>query len=109
MSRTFLNENYGCTTAFDQVVKQGWDPVVTDIRAIKYKYGNISVKVKSFDNDFFDLPQRKRRNEVASLSEFQQSHQAPLKITHTKWNHFQNLKAVIPSDCHPFYDSLRYE
>lgn len=85
------------------------DPVVTDIRAIKYKSGNISVKIKSFDNDFFDLPQRKRRNEVASLSEFQQSHQAPLKITHTKWNHLQDLKAVIPSDCHPFYDSLPYE
>lgn len=49
------------------------DPVVTDIRDIKYKSGNISVKIKSFDNDFFDLPQRKRRNEVASLSEFQQS------------------------------------
>lgn len=85
------------------------DPTVTDIRAICYKSGKISVKIHSFDNEFSDLPQRKRRNSVAKLTEFKQRHQAPLKITQTKWNHLQQLKSVIPSDCHHFYDSIKYE
>ncbi|XP_022197121.2 uncharacterized protein LOC111054395 [Nilaparvata lugens] len=85
------------------------DPVVTDIRVIRYKDGEISVKTKSFDNEFLAIPQRKRRNTVAKLAQFKQLHKEPLKITKTKWTHLQQLKSVIPTDCHPFYDTIAYE
>lgn len=85
------------------------DPVVTDIRTINYKSGEIKIQIKSFDSNFIKLPQRKRRSVVSKLSQFKQCHLAPLKITKRKWTHLQELKSVIPQDCHPFYDSLHYE
>lgn len=89
--------------------KKPGDPVVTVIRPIRYKDGEITVKIKLFDSEFIAIPQRKRRNNIAKLAQFTQNHKAPLKITRTKWTHLQQLKSVIPSDCHPFYDSITYE
>lgn len=86
------------------------DPVVTDIKVIKYQpNGKIKVKLNSFKSEFIDLPQRKKLAKVPSLTEFEQLHDSPLKISKRKWNDLQELKKVIPADCHSFYDNLLYE
>lgn len=90
-------------------VRKAGDPVVTDIKTILYEFNEIKVKIKFFDNNFIGVPQRKRRSVVAKLNEFKPCHSAPLKIPKTKWTHLQELKSVIPQDCHPFYDFRDYE
>ncbi|KAL4702875.1 hypothetical protein ACJJTC_005786 [Scirpophaga incertulas] len=83
------------------------DPTVTDIKVISYSpSGMIKVKL-DFAEDFIDLPQRlKRFNPVQSYPPL---FTAPCRITKSKWLHLQELKSVIPKDCHHFYDNLLYQ
>lgn len=89
--------------------KKPGDPTVTDIRQIKYlPSGKIQYKLSFHDEEFKDLPQRRKLENPANLSSFCKLHKKKLKITETKWRHLQELKVVIPTDCHHFYDSLEY-
>ncbi|KAG5897419.1 hypothetical protein JTB14_032111 [Gonioctena quinquepunctata] len=44
-----------------------------------------------------------------NLFDFPQLRQVPIKIKYTNWQHLQQLKGVIPSDCGPYYDHLPHE
>lgn len=87
--------------------KKPTDPKVTHIRAIKYNNGKIYTKT-NFDEDFKTLPHRARKP-CSPLSTFPQMFNSPLKIQRRKWQDLQELKSVIPSDCHLFYDHLPYD
>lgn len=85
--------------------KKAHDPTVTDIKAIKYlPEGKIVVKL-DFDGEYIDLPVRKPKR-PKKLAEFRQMFNEPIKIQKTKWQHLQELKAVLPKDCHPYYDNV---
>lgn len=82
------------------------DPVVTDIHCLRYDTnGQISFKL-SFEDDYAELPRRPRP--VDKDFQLQQLYSSRLPITKTKWNHLQELKSVIPSDFHGFYDNIKY-
>ncbi|KAL4703584.1 hypothetical protein ACJJTC_003344 [Scirpophaga incertulas] len=81
------------------------DPVVVDIRAIKYsREGIIFYKLK-FDDDWTELPIRPKKIPLVTYSNL---HAEPIPIASTKFHHLQQLKAVLPRDCHSFYDNLPY-
>lgn len=104
--------NYGVDMVYPSIRpgKSVGDPQVTDITAIKYSPdGIISVKT-GFDEEFQDLPKtRGRRATVKPLESFSQLHKQRIPIKKQKWLHLQQLKAVIPRDCHHFYDNLPHE
>lgn len=83
------------------------DHCVVDIRALRYNpSGTIDYKLH-FADDFNPLPRRPKKitcliDSVPSLYESRQP------ITKTKYDHLQELKSVIPRDCHSFYDNLPY-
>jgi len=84
------------------------DPVVTDIRAIHYSpRGEITIKLM-FEEEFMELPRRARGAGVVG-EEPPQLHSGPLPIKRSKFQHLMELKAVIPSDFHAFFDSLPHE
>lgn len=84
------------------------DDCVVDLRVLKYNPdGTIQYK-KNFKDDLTQLPRRPRniltlRNSVPLLF----STRVP--ILESKYLHLQQLKTVIPADCHQFYDSLPYK
>ncbi|CAB3249531.1 unnamed protein product [Arctia plantaginis] len=79
------------------------DPVVVDIRALSYNpAGTIAYKI-NFDDDWTDLPIRPKTLRSINYSNL---HSAPIPIASTKFNHLQQLKDVLPRDCHLFYDNL---
>jgi hypothetical protein len=85
------------------------DPVVTDIRALKYlPNGDIECKL-DFDDDWKKLPQRKNLKVNNEKSFWPPLHNDELKITKTKWMHLQELKNVIPKEYHNYYDALKYD
>ncbi|CAH0731344.1 unnamed protein product, partial [Brenthis ino] len=84
--------------------RKAGDSVVTDLRAMKYTpNGDILIKL-DFDEDWRALPQRKCNINTPVV--YSQLHESPLPISSTKYNHLQQLKDVLPKDCHPFYDAL---
>jgi len=66
----------------------------------------------NFDDEYSDLAlaqkKRKKGNDVDPAISYSQLHKEPLKIPKTKWDHLQQLKAVLPHDCHAFYDQIKY-
>lgn len=90
--------------------KKAGDPTVTDLRVIEYHPdGNIKVKLSFVEGDYEIFPHRKKLDTPVRLAEFPRLFQNRLKIKRTKWQHLQELKVVLPSDCHPFYDFLQFE
>lgn len=84
--------------------RRAGDPKVTDIRAILYdKEGDIKVKL-DFDSNWEALPQR--ANKIGVVREYKPLHKTKINITLQKFKHLQELKSVIPLDCHSFYDDL---
>lgn len=82
------------------------DPQVVDIRSILYEPDS-KLKVKlSFDDDWMDLPQRSKPN--SEPINYTQLNSSRLPIKATKYNHLQQLKDVLPQDCHNFYDTLPF-
>lgn len=79
------------------------DPTVTDISVLVHKPdGTIWYKL-SYDDDLKMLPQRPKLSTISNLAKL---YDRRLPIAERKWQHLQELKKVIPSDCHGFYDSL---
>lgn len=85
--------------------RKAGDPQVVDIRVIKYNTMTIEVKL-GFDEEWIPLPHRPRL--LASEAIYPQLHPTKIPITVTKYNHLQQLKAVLPKDCHNFYDTLPF-
>lgn len=84
--------------------RKAGDRTVTDLRAIRYNYEGNLIDVKlHFDQDWYALPQRPKRfkHDVSYLP----LHTNMIAITASKYQHLQELKQVLPADCH-FYDSV---
>lgn len=78
------------------------DPVVTDICSYKYSpQGEIHYKINVTD-EWVQLPQRIKKGPF----ELPQLYPARLKVSGEKFRHLQELKKVIPRDCHGYYDEL---
>lgn len=85
------------------------DPVVTDVVCLKYSSNGTAQYKLKFSDEFNDLPRRvtRRSNKCAAGNPVWPSlHKGPLPIKGSKYQHLQELKAVIPNDFHGFYDSL---
>lgn len=78
------------------------DQVVTDIRQLRYKDGSLEYKLDYSESDFLPLPQRCREN----TGSIRRKYAEPPKIKKSKYDDLQALKAVLPQDCHAFYDGL---
>ena len=57
----------------------------------------------AFDEEWAKLPQRGRAVTVSAIPHL---YDTPLKIGSQEYEHLQQLKRVIPSDFHGFYDHL---
>lgn len=85
--------------------RNGGDPVVTNLRALLYKpCGSIQFKL-DFDDTWSNLP-LKRNESTSIIKEPSPLYQTRLKISQTKYQHLQELKSIIHTDHHHFYDSL---
>nr|CAH7717063.1 unnamed protein product [Callosobruchus chinensis] len=101
-----LFKNYAESKYLRYASKKAFDPVIADIKCIKYDYEpfpNIQVKV-SYDEPFIDIPIRPKSLPV--IEEYPQFLKDRCKIK--KWDHLQELKSVLPTDTHAFYDNLIY-
>lgn len=85
--------------------RKAGDPTVTDIRCILYDKDRDEIQVKlHFDQDWFGLPQRhKSFNPGVSYSPLRST---MIPISASKYQHLQELKQILPRECHNFYDTL---
>ncbi len=89
------------------------DPTVTDLRSLKYgPTQNIQYKLK-FTDEWTELPQPRRARQGSSVGLPVDRPLPPLYHTHrkipeSKYEHLQQLKFVIPTDYHTFYDQLSH-
>ena len=81
------------------------DPVVTDIRAILYHDGVIQVKL-DFSDEFSDLPRNAKANGTIPEEVIKALYDCEIKLKPSKYQHLQQLKDVVPSEYHQFYDTL---
>lgn len=85
--------------------KKKGDPVVVDIRGLKYSPDrSIFYRLRHIDQ-WTILPQRRCNQGILVPNRL---YMTPLKITESKFKHLQELKTVVDRDYHPFYDSLAY-
>lgn len=83
------------------------DATVTQLRSIIYLPSG-SVKYKTdFDSQYRDLP-RIIQPYSSQHSSTEKLHSSRLKITKSKYKHLQELKSVIPTEYHDFYNNLPY-
>ncbi|CAH2084777.1 unnamed protein product [Euphydryas editha] len=87
--------------------RKAGDPTVTDIRAILYDQDD-TIKVKlNFDQDWFTLPQRYKSFDPGVFYSTLRKDMIP--ISASKYRHLQELKQVLPKECHNFYDTLPHK
>ena len=80
------------------------DPKVTDIRALNYlPAGMIKYKL-SFDGNWENLS--KSAVKISVCVNVPNLFSSALKINARKYKDLQDLKCVIPEDCHSFYDNI---
>lgn len=87
--------------------KKTGDPVVHDLRGLMYQ-GDGGVKYKlsfSIHSNWENLPHRVNDTEIKWTPLF--TSRLPIKMR--KFNDLQSMKAVMPADCHNFFDSLPHE
>lgn len=87
--------------------KKAGDPVVTDLRALKYNGSDLTIeyKLKMTDDTWQSIPQRPGKF----------SDQKPVSLYTTapgiqkdKYDHLQELTKVLKADYHLFYKNLKY-
>lgn len=89
------------------VGKIAGDPTVNQLRCLKYTpNGEISFKL-NFDDEYKPLPQRRSSSTITNL-EPKRMYWERLTISQSKYKHLQDLKALIPSDTHAFYDNIPF-
>ncbi|XP_045484411.1 uncharacterized protein LOC123689220 [Pieris rapae] len=84
------------------------DKCVTNIRVLRYNTNSTIDYKLMYSDEYMRLPRRAKPIE-SLLSEPPQLHDGPQKITKAKFNHLQELKTVIPPDCHEFYNNLIFD
>lgn len=85
------------------------DPVVTDIRVLRYSTeGEIQYKL-NFTDDFQDFPRKSKARQPSLNDEISHLYTETIPIKSSKYQHLQDLKTVIPRDYHPFYDNLSHK
>uniref|UniRef100_A0A6P7GZV6 Uncharacterized protein LOC114348544 n=1 Tax=Diabrotica virgifera virgifera TaxID=50390 RepID=A0A6P7GZV6_DIAVI len=101
----FLQYNKGMYTQIRPGSQKG-DPCVTDICALQYlPQGLIKYKI-NFTDEWLELPRRPSRTRTSVIHE--PLYLSPRPIEDSKFLHLQQLKSVIESDYHPFYDNLKH-
>ncbi|KAK6186042.1 hypothetical protein SNE40_008154 [Patella caerulea] len=85
------------------------EPVVTDLRVIRYNPDGVIEYKLNYGDEFSPLPRRAKIGEPSPVDEVPQLHEDPLPIKKKKYGHLQELKVVIPKDYHTFYDNLPHE
>ncbi|XP_050338440.1 uncharacterized protein LOC126764858 isoform X5 [Bactrocera neohumeralis] len=88
-----------CNTVGDPTVNMNRDLVFDTTGSIYYK--------ACFKNEYQFLPQRTVKN--FDIQQPNPSQPQRLTITKKKWQHLQDLKALIPADCLYFYDNMPFE
>jgi hypothetical protein len=88
--------------------KRVGDPVVTDLRQIKYEDGSVFYKLRHVQEQFEPLP-RPRSAIINQDNQPSRKYTAAPKIKKTKFEHLKQLKKVMPQDYHAFYDSLSHQ
>lgn len=84
------------------------DDCIVDLRVLKYNpNGTIEFK-KHFKDDFCPLPRRPKPIS-AVVNNVPPLYSSRLPIFESKYQHLQQLKSVIPADCHLFYDNLPFK
>ncbi|CAH2095416.1 unnamed protein product [Euphydryas editha] len=84
------------------------DDCVVDLRVLKYNPdGTIQYK-KHFNDDLTLLP-RRPRNIITLANCVPLLFSSRVPILESKYLHLQQLKNVIPVDCHQFYDNLPFK
>lgn len=83
------------------------DPTVNMIRTLGYDTTGFIYFKTNITEDYEQLPQRigKRFTLVAPS----QLHEQRIKISFKKWQHLQDLKKLLPADCHYFYDNIPFQ
>lgn len=89
------------------------DPTVTDLKvlfSLQTRWHDLVYKL-NFDDPLELLPQRplKLCNDVTPLSMLPKLYDAKLPISQRKYKDLQDLKTVLPSNCHSFYDDLPFK
>lgn len=87
------------------------DPVVTDIRALKYTSdGSVAYKLRHTENyTAMEYRNKKNINECFNYGELPQLYERPLPIKKSKYDHLQSLKASLEKDYHEFYNNLPFK
>lgn len=91
--------------------KKTGDPQVCDLRALKYlPDGTIQFKLH-YDSEWEVLNQRFRKSVPGPIQtdKIPRLYKKAIPIKKTKFTHLQEMKDVLPSDVHSFYDNLTYE
>jgi len=78
--------------------------VVVDIRRIKYNKGEIKVML---EKDWISLPRRPKGSPTKNF-QFSNLHKNRRKVKKTKFDHLQELKAVMPKDVWPYFNGLPF-
>lgn len=76
------------------------------IRALGYDPSGIIYYKINIKENYNPLPQCTQQN--FEYAEPSQLHTDRIKISKKKWDHLQDLKFLLPSDCHSFYDNIPY-
>ncbi|XP_067635557.1 uncharacterized protein [Eurosta solidaginis] len=104
--KDYDNKEYQLYESIRPGRKKG-DKVVFDLRVLKYS-SDASINYKlSFESTFLELPHRPKRKWNKNTPHALYLSRIP--IQKSKYQHLQELKHVIPSDCHYFYDNLPYK
>nr|CAH7719284.1 unnamed protein product [Callosobruchus chinensis] len=87
------------------------DPVVMDIKALKYDNGSIKYKLRHPEEQWIDLP-RLIIKPIAydiTISNLTRLHESRLIIKKEKYQHLMALLAGIEREYHDFYINLPHE
>lgn len=92
---------------FKNVGKKSGDPTVNMIRSLGYDSSGTIYFKTNIEEDYKVLPQRGANKSECTHPNL--LHPERLKISKKKWQHLQDLKLLLPSDCHYFYDNIPFE
>lgn len=87
--------------------KKVGDPKVNMVRVLAYDPTGFIYYKTNIKHDYQLLPQRSARN--FEIRQPKLLHLQRLKISKKKWQHLQDLKTLIPVECHYFYDNIPFE
>lgn len=86
--------------------KKAGDPVVVDIRQLKYLSTGEVFYTLDYSDNWTVIPSRRENQEIQSYITL---YKKPIPISDDKFKHLQDLKMFIEKDHHAFYDALPHE